>query len=115
MSTDRPIVDAGSDDAVFDAAVVDDAVFDADRAWRLNPRVALRPEPFGALAYHHDNRRLNFLRAPELVDLLESLDDHPTARRALAESGIDRRRWPSFERALAALAVSDVITAGPTP
>jgi len=90
----------------------DRPTFDVDRAWRLSPRVGLRPEPFGALAYHYDNRRLNFLRAPELVDLLESLDDHPSARRAISESGIDRRRWPSFERALAALAESDVITEG---
>ena len=101
MSTDRLSVDASG--------------FDADRPWCLHPRVALRLEPFGALAYHHDNRRLNFLRAPELVELVRSLDDHPDANRAFAESGIDRRRWPSFERALAALAGSDVIIERPAP
>ena len=106
MSTDRLSVDSSG---------VDASGFDAVRAWRLDPRVTLRPEPFGALAYHHDNRRLNFLRAPELVELVESLAGHPDAHRAFAESGIDRRRWPSFERALAALAGSDVIIERPAP
>ena len=36
--------------------------FDLNRGWRLSPAVALRPEPFGALAYHFGNRRLSFLR-----------------------------------------------------
>ena len=36
--------------------------FDGDARWRLHPRVALRPEPFGALAYHYGNRRLIFLK-----------------------------------------------------
>jgi putative mycofactocin binding protein MftB len=84
--------------------------FDSDQAWSLHPKVAIRPEPFGALAYHYDNRRLNFLRSTELVDLLESLGDHPSARAALADSGIDRARWPAYERALAALAASEVIS-----
>ncbi|MCY7299756.1 MAG: mycofactocin biosynthesis chaperone MftB, partial [Ilumatobacteraceae bacterium] len=30
-------------------------------ALALHPQVALRPEPFGALAYHYGNRRLVFL------------------------------------------------------
>ncbi|MGZ4705982.1 MAG: mycofactocin biosynthesis chaperone MftB, partial [Acidimicrobiales bacterium] len=32
--------------------------FDPTKPYRLDPRVALRPEPFGALAYHYGNRRL---------------------------------------------------------
>ena len=35
---------------------------DLNRAYRLNPAVSLRPEPFGALAYHFGNRRLSFLK-----------------------------------------------------
>jgi len=85
------------------------ASFDPDRPYRLHDRVALRPEPFGALAYHYGNRRLNFLRAPELVTLVESLQDHPSVRAAYGASGIDERRWPSFEKALASLAESDVL------
>ena len=34
--------------------------FDPDAPHRLSPRVGLRPEPFGALAYHYGNRRLTF-------------------------------------------------------
>ena len=83
--------------------------FDAERAYRLHDKVALRPEPFGALAYHYENRRLNFLRAPELVDLVRGLGDHPCARDALAASGIDARRWPSFEKALASLVASEFL------
>ncbi len=82
-----------------------------DRRLALDSRVALRPEPFGALAYHYGNRRLNFLRAPELVTLVESLENHPTVRAAYGASGIDERRWPSFEKALASLADSDVLVA----
>jgi putative mycofactocin binding protein MftB len=83
--------------------------FDPGRRWRLHPRVALRPEPFGALAYHYDNRRLNFLRSPDLVRLVESLADHPDPRQAFDAQGLDDRRWPSFERALLALARSEFI------
>lgn len=85
--------------------------FDPEGCYRLHPQVALRPEPFGALAYHYGNRRLNFLRAPELVDLVRTLDQHSSISAALAASSIDERRWPSFRRALAALAASDVLVA----
>lgn len=83
--------------------------FDLDRAYRLHPKVALRPEPFGALAYHYENRRLSMLRAPELVDLVESLGNYSSVRDALASSTIEEPRWPSFERALASLAESEVL------
>ena len=85
--------------------------FDASHTYRLHERVALRPEPFGALAYHYGNRRLNFLRAPELVTLVESLGDHDSPRAAFDAAGIEPRRWPSFERALASLANSDFLVA----
>lgn len=83
--------------------------FDADRAWHLHERVALRPEPFGALAYHYGNRRLTFLRSPDLVTLVEHLADAPSARAAFAAAGIDPRRWPSFEKALTSLAAGEFI------
>lgn len=77
--------------------------------WRLHPRVALRPEPFGALAYHYGNRRLNFLRSPDLVALVEDLGNHPTIEAAFDSSAIEAARRPSFERALRALARSDFL------
>lgn len=80
-----------------------------NQRWRLHPRVALRPEPFGALAYHYGNRRLNFLRSPDLVRLVEDLANHETVEAALNANDIDSRRWPSFTRALASLAASDFL------
>ncbi len=85
--------------------------FDATRPYRLHERVAIRPEPFGALAYHYGNRRLNFLRAPELAALVESLADHPNPRAAFDAAGIAPARWPAFEKALGALADSDFLVA----
>ena len=85
--------------------------FDATRPYRLHERVAIRPEPFGALAYHYGNRRLNFLRAPELAALVESLPAHPNPRAAFDAAGIAPARWPAFEKALAALADSDFLVA----
>ena len=85
--------------------------FDASLPYRLHDRVALRPEPFGALAYHYGNRRLNFLRAPELVSLVESLNAYESVRETFNGLGLDPRRWPSFEKALAALAASDFLVA----
>lgn len=81
--------------------------FDAARPYRLNPSVALRPEPFGALAYHFGNRRLSFLKAPELVELVRGLDRHPSVGDALA--GLPDARRSAFLSALASLAAADMI------
>jgi putative mycofactocin binding protein MftB len=80
-----------------------------DRPLELDPRVALRPEPFGALAYHYGNRKLVFLRSPEVVEVVAVLADHATAGAALTACGIDPRRWPSFETALAQLERSEIL------
>ena len=81
-----------------------------DRAWRLAEQVALRPEPFGALAYHFGTRRLSFVKDRTLLAVVESLADHATARDACAAVGVPEARLPSFERALATLADSHMIT-----
>jgi putative mycofactocin binding protein MftB len=78
-------------------------------AWELDPQVALRPEPFGALAYHYGNRRLTFLRSADLVELVRSLGDHASVDDALGASAIADDRWASYERALESLAASEVI------
>ena len=75
----------------------------------LHPQVALRPEPFGALAYHYGNRRLIFLKHPDVVRVLRVLGDHPTLADALRACGVDERRWPSFVDAVEALVRSGVI------
>ena len=82
--------------------------FDSARPYRLHPQVALRPEPFGALAYHYGNRKLVFLRAPELVDLVRDLGDHVSVDEAVA--GLPEGRRPAFLKALASLSGSGMIT-----
>ncbi|GAA4146741.1 mycofactocin biosynthesis chaperone MftB [Actinomadura keratinilytica] len=84
-----------------------DAAFDTGRPYRLSPSVALRPEPFGALAYHFGNRRLSFLKAPELVELVRRLERYPSAGDALA--GVPGARRDAFRRALASLAAAGMI------
>ncbi len=80
-------------------------------ALELHPQVALRPEPFGALAYHYGNRRLVFLRHPDVVAVVRSLSSSATVEDALTSCGVDRRRWPSFLTALSNLASSEVVRA----
>jgi putative mycofactocin binding protein MftB len=80
-----------------------------DRALELHPRVALRPEPFGALAYHYDTRRLVFLKQPDVVRLVESLSAHPTLADALDACRIPDRHRPVYERAVASLIDSEII------
>ena len=60
-----------------------------DRAFALAPEVAVRPEPFGALCYHYGNRRLTFLRSPEMVTLVRGLDRHATLADALRDMAED--------------------------
>jgi putative mycofactocin binding protein MftB len=85
--------------------------FAAGLAYELHPQVALRREPFGALAYHFGNRRLTFVRSFELVALIERLGDHASATAAFDAAGLSDGARPAMERALAALERSEVIRA----
>ncbi len=80
-----------------------------DRQLELHPQVALRPEPFGALAYHYGNRKLVFLRHPDVVRVVRSLDDHRTVGDTLQACDIDPARWPSFEAAITSLYESEML------
>ena len=80
-----------------------------DQAWSLSPSVALRPEPFGALAYHFGNRKLTFLKRPELLAVVRALGEHPDARSALVASGVPAAQHAAYAEALAGLANVDVI------
>jgi putative mycofactocin binding protein MftB len=84
-----------------------------DQAWSLSPSVALRPEPFGALAYHFGNRKLIFLRRHELVAVVRALAEHPDARSALQAAGVPRAQHAAYEKALQGLAARDVIRPRP--
>jgi len=85
-------------------------VFDPGGAYEKHPQVAIRPEGFGGLAYHYGNRRLVFLKAPELVTLVESLAGFVSAKEALAAC-VPAPRRAACERALSSLLASGVIRA----
>jgi mycofactocin biosynthesis protein MftB len=85
--------------------------FDLDRAWRLHPQVSVRPERFGALLYHFGTRRLSFLKSPQLLAVVRSLADQPSARQACLAAGVSAAELPSYAAALAALAASSMIRA----
>lgn len=78
-------------------------------ALALHPQVALRPEPFGALAYHYGNRRLVFLKHPDMVAVARALGDHATFAGALRACGVAESRWPSFVSAFQSLQESQVV------
>lgn len=80
-----------------------------DRRLELDPQVALRPEPFGALAYHYGNRRLVFLKHHDVVRVVRVLDGRCTVRQALARCEIAESRWPSFVGALESLVNSELL------
>jgi putative mycofactocin binding protein MftB len=80
-----------------------------DRALELHPHVALRPEPFGALAYHYDTRRLVFLRHPDMVRVVEQLGRHDSLHATLDACDIAVGRRPGFERAIASLIESEIV------
>jgi mycofactocin biosynthesis protein MftB len=75
----------------------------------LDPQVALRPEPFGALAYHYGSRRLTFLRSKLLAEVVGDLGRHPSVEDALAAVPAGDR--PAYRKALASLAESRFIHA----
>jgi putative mycofactocin binding protein MftB len=76
----------------------------------LDPNVALRPEPFGALAYHYGSRRLTFLRSPLLARVVGGLHQHESVEAALAAQVPEPER-AAYRRALASLADSRFIRA----
>lgn len=91
------------------AAVAAGQGFDLSRPYELDPQVALRPEPFGALAYHYGNRRLTFLRSKELVALVEALGAHDSASASMEALRIEPGRFSALSKALESLAASGVV------
>jgi putative mycofactocin binding protein MftB len=83
--------------------------FDLDGAWRLDERVSVRPERFGALLYHFGTRRLSFLRSPILLEVVRGLAEQPSARAACVHAGVSSTELPRYRAALAALAASRMI------
>lgn len=83
--------------------------YDATRPWSLHPQVSLRPESFGALAYHFDTRRLTFLKSRTLLAVVTSLADHPSGSEACRAAGVPDDELDAYDQALAALADSGMI------
>ncbi|MGD0883151.1 MAG: mycofactocin biosynthesis chaperone MftB [Acidimicrobiales bacterium] len=83
--------------------------YDAARPWTLHPQVSLRPESFGALAYHFGTRRLSFLKSPTLLAVVESLADQPSGLEACRAAGVPAEELGAYEQALATLAGSGMI------
>jgi putative mycofactocin binding protein MftB len=84
-------------------------LFDPSRPWTLHPQVSLRPEAFGALAYHFGTRRLSFLKSRTLLAVVESLEGEPSGRMACLAAGVEPAELETYERALATLAESGMI------
>jgi len=89
--------------------VATDVVFDAALPWQRARSVALRPEPFGALVYHFGNRKLSFLKSKQLVSVVQTLADHPSALAAIEAGGVPEAQRPAYVKALADLARSQMI------
>ncbi|CAB4936074.1 unannotated protein [freshwater metagenome] len=88
---------------------VPDVAVSLDEPWHLSPSVAIRPESFGALAYHFGNRRLTFLKRPELLAVVQGLDEAADVRTALANAGVPSDEWTAYVAALDSLASADMI------
>ena len=85
------------------------AAYDPARPWALHPQVALRPESFGALAYHFGTRRLSFLKSRTLLAVVQSLADQPSGLEACRAAGVQDEELADYERALATLAGTGMI------
>ncbi len=80
-----------------------------DSALELHPQVAVRPEPFGALAYHYGNRRLIFLKHPDVVRVVNELGAHRDVATTLDACGIAPERRREFVAALDSLQRSEIV------
>ena len=83
--------------------------YDPSRAWALHPQVSLRPESFGALAYHFGTSRLSFLKSRTLLAVVESLASQPSGAEACRAAGVGPDELVAYEQALGALAESGMI------
>ena len=57
------------------------------------------------------NRKLSFLKHPDLLRVLENLDSEESVRGALEAAGVEENLWPAFMGALATLEESEMVRA----
>ena len=82
-----------------------------EAALELHPQVALRPEPFGALAYHYGNRRLTFLNDERLLAVVRTAGDYDDVHDALAAAGVPEQQHAAYLVALGRLLEAEVLVA----
>lgn len=92
--------------------VAEQITFDPDVSWRLHHQVAVRPEPFGALLYHFGTRKLSFLKNRTVVEVVNSLADHPDASSALRAAGVADDQQAPYLHALGVLVQSNMLVPG---
>jgi putative mycofactocin binding protein MftB len=83
--------------------------YDPSLPWTLHPQVSLRPEGFGALAYHFGTRRLSFLKSKTLLAVVQSLETQASAREACLAVGVAPSEIETYDRALGTLADTGMI------
>jgi putative mycofactocin binding protein MftB len=83
-------------------------LFDPTAPWALSPQVSLRDEAFGALAYHHGTRRLVFLKSPDLVSLVRSLEHFDSADLAI-KAVVQPAQHSRYVVALSSLVASEIL------
>jgi mycofactocin biosynthesis protein MftB len=94
------------------APASESATFDPELSWRLHHLVAVRSEPFGALLYHFGTRKLSFLKNRTIVEVVNSLSEHPDARSACRAAGITDEQQAPYLQALSVLAQSKMLILG---
>ena len=80
-----------------------------DQPYDLDADVALRPEPFGALAYHHGTRRLVFLKSAALVATVHALRETTSLGEALRRAEVPEAQWPGIVAAVTSLEESGMV------
>ena len=82
---------------------------DLEKVWTVHPRVSIRPEPFGALVYHFETRKLSFLKERTLLAVVEGLDGVRSAREVCRAAGVAEGDEARYARALGTLAASSML------
>ncbi|MBA3278064.1 MAG: mycofactocin biosynthesis chaperone MftB [Geodermatophilaceae bacterium] len=85
------------------------AGFDSSAAYQLHRQAELRDEAFGALAYHFGTRRLSFLKAPILVEVVRALGASISVDEAVERCAVPESQRTAILQALAGLAGSQMI------
>ncbi|MFP5019597.1 mycofactocin biosynthesis chaperone MftB [Pseudonocardia phyllosphaerae] len=103
--------EASVDTTVLNTGGAAGSSFDPAAPYRISESVSVRPEPFGALVYDFVTRKLSFLKTPQLVEVVTTLEQHPDARSAVEAAGVPEAQHEAYLTALAGLLKSGTIVA----